>query len=326
MRLWAAALLGVVALGGVSVAGGAQRGSIPGADSIRACAAAGAYWPTMALAVSGATAWIGCKEQNRIDVLRLPTGTRTAVVRLDGPVTAVAAGLGALWALDSSSTLYRIDPRRRLVVRRIPLGAAAAYNIWIGGGTVWVADDRAGLVLRVSPAANRVVARIPVGDGPADVVFAGRRAWVATHRDNTLYRIDTRTNRAEKLAVLDRDQDAAVERLALSGGRLWATGRGVGLLEVDPETGAVIRTVDIGGTGIDIVAASGALWIPVRSHEVDRTGFPTVTSLRRIDRAGAVRVVATTDGRVDVHGLVAAGGSIWVADTTQGRLWRLPAT
>ena len=221
-----AAALGV----GVSAA---DAGRIPGARAVPACAAAGPYWPTMTLALGGDTAWVACKEQSRIVGIALPGGRKTATLRLGAPVIAVATGLGSLWALDSGSTLYRIDPERARVTRRIQVGAAAAYNIWIGAGAVWVADDQGASVLRISPATNRVVARIPVGDGPADMAFSGTRAWVLTHRDNGLYRIDTATNRATRLSTVGGG-NAATERIAFLGRSLWLTGRGVQLLEVDP--------------------------------------------------------------------------------------------
>jgi hypothetical protein len=256
--------------------------------------------------------------------LSLSTGVGTATLRLDAPVIAVAAGLGSVWALDSASTLYRVDSAHARVTRRTPLGANAAYNIWIGAGSVWVADDQGARVLRVSPAANRVVARIPVGDGPADMAFAGTRAWILTHRDNGLYRIDTRTNAPTRLATVGGG-NAAAERIAVLDGRLWITGRGVALLEADPESGVVARTIDIGGTGIDVLAASGSLWIPVRTPEVDRTGFPTMTALRRVSTGGSVSTPATASGRVDVHGLAAGPGAVWLADNTSGFLYRFPA-
>ena len=322
MRI-AALVIGAMLAVGVPLAGGPDAGRIPNIASVRVCAAAGPYWPTMTLALRGDVAWVACKEQARIVRLALPGGRRTATVMLDAPVIAVAAGLGSIWALDSGSTLYRLDSGRARVTRRIRLGANAAYNIWLGAGSVWVADDQGSRVLRVSPASNRVVARITVGDGPADMVFAGTRAWLLSHRDNTLYRIDATSNEATLLSTLG-DPDAAAERLALLGGRLWVTGRGVPLLEVDPETGATVRSIDIGGTGIDVVASVGSLWIPTRTAEVDRTGFPTMAALRRVTAAGVVSTVATAQGRVDVHGLAAGKGSIWFADNTQGQLYRVP--
>ena len=98
-----AAALGV----GVSAA---DAGRVAGARAVPACAAAGPYWPTMTLALGGDIAWVACKEQSRIVGIALPGGRRTATLRLGAPVIAVATGLGSLWALDSGSTLYRIDP------------------------------------------------------------------------------------------------------------------------------------------------------------------------------------------------------------------------
>ena len=328
MRLAAIMLAGTLAItavaGSASAAPRVAGGNVPEARALRACAGAGAYWPTMTLAVRGSTAWVACKEQERIVRISLPAGRRTATVRLPGAVIAVAIGYGSVWALDDRSTLYRIDPRSARVRKQIALGTAAAYNIWTGAGAVWVADDQGAQVVRVSPSANKVIARIPVGDGPADMVFAEKSAWVITHRDSTLFRIDVATNDVSRLATV-AGGDAAAERLALLGGSLWITGRGMPLLEIDPATGATRRSVDIHGTGIDVVAAAKALWVPVRTDAVDRTGFPTMVAVRRVTTLGEVTTVATATGRVDVHGLASGLGSVWLADNTSGFLYRLPA-
>jgi hypothetical protein len=318
-------LIALVTVAAVLVLGAtsASAGRIPEARALRACADAGAYWPTMTLALIGRTAWVACKEQARLVRISLPGGRKTATVQVDEPVIAVAVGFGAVWALDSGSTLYRLNPRTARITRRIQTGAGAAYNIWIGGGAVWVADDQSARVLRISPSTNRVAARIAVGDGPSDIVFAGSRAWVIAHRVNTVFRIDLATNAVTRLATVGGG-NAAAERLAMLGGSLWMTGRGVQLLEADPETGEVRREVDIGGTGIDIVAAAGALWVPVRTAAVDRRGFPTMTAVRRVATDGSVSTAATARGRVDVHGLAVGLGAVWLADNTSGVLYRLP--
>jgi hypothetical protein len=328
MRLAALMLAGTVAIaavaGNASAAPRVAAGSVPQAKALRACAGAGPYWPTMTLAVAGSTAWVACKEQQRIVRIGLPAGRRTATVRLPGAVIAVATGYGAVWALDERSTLYRLDAGGVRVRKQIALGTAAAYNVWTGAGSVWIADDQGANVVRVSPAANKVIARIPVGDGPADMVFAGRSAWVITHRDSTLFRIDVATNEVTRLATV-AGQDAAAERLALLGDSIWITGRGLPLLEVDPTTGATRRSVDLQGTGIDVVATAKALWVPVRTDAVDRTGFPTMTAFRRVTTQGEVTTVATARGRVDVHGLATGLGAVWLADNSSGFLYRLPA-
>jgi len=310
-------VLGVVA----SSSTGAASGRLPGATAFKTCAAAGPYWPTMTLAVNGTTAWVACKERSLVLKVDTRTGRVVRTVRLGSPVIAVTTGLGSVWALEGLGTLVRIAPGTGRVLKRIELGSGAAYNVWIGAGSVWVVDDSAGLVLRIAPAPGRVIARIQVGDGPADLVFRGTTAWVVNHRDRGLVRLDTRTNRPTRVATLPGD---APERMAYLAGSLWVTGRGTDLLKVDPESGAVGEHVDIGASGIDVVAAGGALWVPSRSAAVDPTGFPTMEALRRVTPDGAMTTVARARGRLDVHGLASAGPSLWLADNTGGFLYRVP--
>ena len=301
-----------------------DQGAVPQAKAFKICASAGPYWPTQTLAIKGSTAWIACKENMRVVKFDLVRGRTIRTIRLTSPVIAVATGFGSVWALDTASTLIRINPRSGRIGKRISLGARAPYNLWVGAGSVWSVDDAAGAVLRISPARNRVLTRITVGDGPADMVFSGTTAWIVNHRDLGLIQLDTRTNRPARLATLKAD---APERMALLAGSLWITGRGTDLLQVDPDSGTTTRTIEIGASGIDVVSVAGALWIPARSAAVDPTGFPTMEALRRVTPSGEVTTVAAARGRVDVHGLAGgpAGTSVWFADNTAGRLYRLPA-
>jgi streptogramin lyase len=315
----------ILALTIFALSAGTAGGSagLPGARAIKVCAAAGPYWPTMTLALSGGSAWVACKERSRVIRVSTKTGKTTKTVRLQGSAIAVRAGFRSIWALDSGGTLYRLNPRTGKVARRISLRVAAAYNIWIGGGSVWVADDQGASVVRVSPRTNRVVARIRVGDGPASMAFAGGTAWVMNHRDTTLDRIDLATNRPKLLTTIGHD---APERMVWANGRLWITGRGTDLLKVDPANGSVERTIDIGASGIDIAAAGDSLWVPARSREVDQSGFPTMEALRRVSiSSGSVTTVVRPSGRLDVHGLATSAGAVWLADNRRGYLYRVQA-
>jgi hypothetical protein len=107
-------------------------------------------------------------------------------------------------------------------------------------------------------------------------------------------------------------------------GHLWITGRGTDLLEVDPDNGAILRTVEIGAGGIDVVADGDTLWVPSRNSKVDARGFPTMEALRRVDaKSGAVTSSVLASGLLDVHGLVATDGAVWLADNTHGVLYRV---
>src|SRR5215213_6198825 len=180
----AAMLAMLIVVGSASAAG-----SLPGAHAIKICAAAGAYWPTMTLAFSGDSAWLACKEQSRVIRVSTKTGKTTKSLRLGTPVIAIASGLGSVWALDSGSELYRIDPASGKVVKRLYLRASAAYNLWIGGGAVWVADDQGAAVIRVKPSTNRSrkVAVLP-GEAPERMAWSHGSLWV-TGRGTDLLKV-----------------------------------------------------------------------------------------------------------------------------------------
>lgn len=318
LRLPIVAVVAAVAVG--AACAGEAVGPLSGARTLKVCAGAGPYWPTMTLALSGRYAWVACKEQSRVVRVDTRRGRILRSVPLGGSVIAVASGLSSIWALDSGGTLYRLGTSGR-IQRRIATGTTAAYNVWIGGGSVWVADDQGASVVRISPRSNRVVARVHVSDGPADMAFDGGTAWVINHRDRVLTRIELATNRPRPLGDVGGE---APERIVFAHGSLWITGRGTDLLKVDGADGSLERTIDIGVSGIDIAAAGDDLWIPTRSAAVDTRGFPRMNALLRVDAGtGSARVVARPSARVDVHGLIADRAGVWIADNTRGRLYRV---
>jgi streptogramin lyase len=292
--------------------------TLPGAKPFRSCAAAGPYWPTQTLALSGGFAWVACKEQQR--VLRVPLQPgRSRSIPLAGQPIAVLPAFGAVWALDTGGTVSRIDPRTMRVTASLQTGASAPYNLWAGAGSLWSVDDQAGEVVRIDPVARKVTQRIPVGDGAADLVFRGRRVWVINHRDRGLVLIDAATNKPRRLTTV---AGPVPERMAWAAGSLWVTGRGTDLLRLDPETGAVKATIEIGVGGIDVVVAAGAVWVPTRNAVADPRGFPTMTWLRRVDPAtGKVTTPVRTSKRIDVHGLVPYKRGVLFADNTGGYLY-----
>ena len=316
-RVAATVLLVFAVVAGAAGAGG----GLPGARALEICAGAGARWPTMTLALRGAYAWIACKEQARVIRVDTRTGRRTRSVRLGGAVIAVRSGFGSIWALDSGGTLYRLDPATGKVVRRGVLGLSAAYNIWIGGGSLWVADDQAAQVVRVSPRTAHVIARVRTGDGPAAMAFDGDTGWVLSHRETTLSRIDLTTNRSTPLARLGHDTP---ERMVWARGSLWITGRGTDLLKVDPADGSIDQTIEIGASGIDLALDGDKLWIPTRSEAVDQSGFPTMAALKRVSiSSGILSTVGEPTRPIDVHGLAIAAGAVWIADNRRGYLYRV---
>jgi streptogramin lyase len=313
----------VAARGSFTVAADRPVSRVSGATALRACAASGAFWPTQALAVAAGSAWMACKERGTVERRDARTGALRATIQVPGETPiAVESALGSIWVLgNTQGTIVRIDPATNRVAGRLVLGRARMYNLWFGAGALWSADDASGELVRIDPGALSVTRRIAVGDGPSDLVFDGSTGWAINHRDRRLVRFDGVSGAATLLAALPGDTP---ERITLAAGSLWLTGRGVDLMRVDPVTGGVISTTEIGGGGIDLIAQAGSIWVPVRPDDDSRSGLPGMETLKRVDLAtGTVRTVATATGSVDVHGLTGDGTAVWLADGTNGILYRV---
>jgi hypothetical protein len=99
------------------------------------------------------------------------------------------------------------------------------------------------------------------------------------------------------------------------------------VVEIDPATNHVSRTVDLGaGTG-DPILIDGTLWFPVVDH-ADAAGNGVPGTLDEIDPAtGAIRRTVSVDGSFQAAGAVVDGDRVWIADQAYpGRLLELSAT
>jgi hypothetical protein len=85
-----------------------------------------------------------------------------------------------------------------------------------------------------------------------------------------------------------------------------------------------LHTVEIGAGGIDVVAVGGTIWVPSRKADIDVRGLPTMEALRRVDvQTGAVTQSLAASSALDVHGLLADDTGVWLADNTNGVLYRV---
>ena len=308
-------------LGTVSVRPAPRLASaLPGAQVSRLCGGTGPPYPQYAIDRDPATGalWASCRAQALLHRIDRQTGETRAILRLASTPYSIAAGLGAVWSAERGPSLTRIDARtgRSTTVFE---GHEFAY-IWTAAGSVWAAEGVDRYLVRYEPSTRRSVP-IPTGDGPSALVEDAGRIWILNHRDGTLQRVDPAANTATTLGRLPGD---APERMVYAEGSLWVTGRGTDLLRVDPGTGAVQATIEIGAGGIDVQAAAHSIWVAAPTAEEDARGNPILDRLLRIDPStNAIVETIRPTGRIVVNGTESTGDALWIADTAGGRIYRL---
>ena len=284
--------------------------SLQGGHTTPICGKTSIPYPQHALAVSSGSVWAACRERGAL-VRLTPAGKQVASIPLGVRPWAVAAGGGALWVVDRDQALaLRVDPRRNRVTRRVSL-PSAPIDVWVGAGSVWLALDAQGAVGRL----GRTLAVISTGDGPSGFATDGRTVWIANHRDGTLSRIAPGAARATTISR------PGAERLVYLADSLWATGRGLDLLRIDPQSGATQTTVEIGAAGIELAVAGGRVWAGAATEAGARRGDPRAAALVAVNPSTNTVVEShAATAPLMLNGLATDGRRLWVADLVHGAL------
>ena len=133
------------------------------------------------VAVTDGGAWVANYGEGTVGVVGR-NGRSLGTIRVGrGPIT-VVADANAVWvALFWERQVVRIDPDRRIVVARIPIGEGV-WGLAIGPDSVWVANRDSRTLTRIDTRSNRVAATIPLDAAPYGVAYADGRLWVTTQR------------------------------------------------------------------------------------------------------------------------------------------------
>ena len=196
--------------------------------------------------------------------------------------------------------------------------------VWAGAGSVWVGFESGTRVARVDPRTRRV-RLIAAGDGASGFATDGRSVFVACHRDNVLTRIDLATSRSTALVRgLTPPERTAAERIAYADGSLWVTGRGLDLLRVNPTTGAIESTIDVGPAAFEVLRAGAKLVVAEYTQRGAARGDPVVGALDVVDpKTNRVQTSKPATRVSYLSGLAVRNSTAWAADTVLGRLTRV---
>ena len=223
-------------------------------------------------------------------------------------------GLGARQRLDPRTDRSR--HRTHHAAHALP--ASAAYNIWLGGGSVWVADDQGAQVIRLSRT-GVVSERSRSGTARPTWRSQANSAWVINHRDRKLFRIDLTTNTP---ALVGRFRATRLNGWSCSATASGSPAAAPTCCRSIPATGVVRATIEIGASGIDVALP------PVRSgFPTERgrrsPGFPTMQALRRISATTKRVQTVTRRSRARRRDRDRAQGRfVWLADNRAGQLYR----
>ena len=133
------------------------------------------------VAVSRGEAWVADYKAGTVTPVGAGGRPRGAVAAGEGPIT-VAADEDEVWVgLFWANEVVRIDPVRRAVVARVPVGEGLG-GMALGGGSVWVANRDSSSLTRIDGRTNRVRATISLAAPPYGVAYDGGRLWVTTQR------------------------------------------------------------------------------------------------------------------------------------------------
>lgn len=270
-----------------------------------------------------------------------------ATVSVGTTPMSLASGGGAVWSANrGDGTVSRIDPRTNRVVATIRVGGEP-WGLAYGDGSLWVGNYASSVVARIDLATNRVVRRIRAGAQPIALAYDRAGLWVADYGAPQLLRIEPRTNAVARrmrlpgahLDVLPRrsgiwvtSEQGSVVRVTRSltrvtgrirggadptfvtacAGSLWVTNfQGTQLWRVDERRARVRSRTRIGAGAAGTACSSGALWV-AKYYDDRAVQLAPPPRQRRSLETGA----SPTD-------VLAAAGSVWVADSEAGTVTRL---
>jgi ABC-type branched-subunit amino acid transport system substrate-binding protein/DNA-binding beta-propeller fold protein YncE/predicted Ser/Thr protein kinase len=250
--------------------------------------------------------------------LLLLAGTITAVIvalTTDGGSRSPPADSGVL-ALDAaegrvgSFTEYATPPS----------------NIAVGEGAVWALNTEDDTVSRIDPKTKRVVKTFESSGRPSDLAVGAGAVWVGNgggrYRNFTasISRVDpdsAATTRTVKLP--DTSEGAAgstnpgLPRIAVGAGAVWAINPDDTLSRIDPETGRLVATIDVGIAASTIAAGEEGVWFLSWENR----------SLMRLDPRTNRVTERIPLGSHFLSGIAVGGGSVWVTAQDEGLLWRV---
>ncbi|HKW72888.1 MAG TPA: hypothetical protein VJQ08_08685 [Candidatus Dormibacteraeota bacterium] len=281
---------------------------------------------TVLIAVAATAVFITSRE--RVAPAPIPAGKIIATIKTGPRPEAVAVGSGSVWVAscvnDSNfcqTMVSRVDPATNSVTATIPVTLSqGAIGLAADDSGVWASDLLRGAVWRIDPHTNRVAVKVVTEHSPFGVAIGEGAVWVAS-TDGYLIRIDPDTN---SVVATVHVTGAALNFVAIGAGSVWVHDAAGFVIRIDPKSNQVVSRIpvpiNVVGLAID---GSGRVWVDVIPGT--DSCFASSGDVREIDPATNLTLATVPLGHRP-SGIVAAGGSIWVADQCDGTVTQINAS
>ena len=187
-----------------------------------------------------------------------PTGKVTRI-RLGSHPRAVVVAEGSVWVVNNGDdTVSRVDPvTARSVTIRVGKGA---LSIAAGEGAIWVTNPTDRSVSRIDPGTNAVTA-IPLDSAPIGIAVGEGAVWVAGN--TAIFKIDQTSRVVGSQQLAPTGDTLSIDRFSIAAGEgsVWL-GRSTGtLLQFDPQSLGLRRSISLGVAPNGVAVGGGSVWV-----------------------------------------------------------------
>jgi streptogramin lyase len=245
-----------------------------------------------------------------------PTGKVTRIRLGSRHPRAVVVAEGSVWVVNNGDdTVSRIDPvTGKSVTIRV---GKDALSIAAGEGAIWVANELDRSVSRIDPGTNAVT-RIPLDSAPIGIAVGEGAVWAAGY--DAIFKIDRTSRVVGSYHLAPRDPAGRLyDRFSIAAGEgsVWLGLVDGTLLQLNPQSLHVRRSISLGVSSTGVAIGGGSVWVAASATpgillQIDPlTGKPLAEPIR----AGAGRTVYPIREAVD-------GNHVWVTDSLNGAISR----
>lgn len=228
--------------------------------------------------------------------------------RLRRGLLEIGEGFDPAAAISFPSLLRRGERRARIKRIGIVGGALVALVLAVSAGVIVDAVRSAWRDYNESNDQSKRVLAIAIQGRPAELVAEAGQLWTIVEGGGptTLVRVEPRGATSTEVAHFE----GAVVDLAIGEGHLWVLERGdqTRLLRIDPDSGAIERTVRV-GSAHQMTIGAGSVWIAVGRDVL------------RLD-ASSLRDRGIVETSRPIERLEAGAGAVWI-DPVSGPVMRI---